>query len=148
MPLERIRQTLSGPITLEQLQEFQNLGWKAIAVEWERPVPDQPKQERAAAEEPPFGLRVGDDCLTLKENPDETEVLATMMELLIQDGPYSFIAEELNRKGHLTRKGMKWSPISVFEMLPRLIEAGPKIFSSEEWHRRRQRSQQHRRVPV
>ncbi len=148
MPLERIRQTLSGPITLEQIQEFQNLGWKAVAVEWERPLPDQPKQDQPPVEDPPFGLRVADDCRTLRENPDETEVLATMMELLIQDGPYSFIADELNRKGHLTRRGTKWSPISVFEMLPRLIEAGPKIFSSEQWQQRRQRSQQQRRLLV
>jgi hypothetical protein len=34
-------------------------------------------------------------------------------------------------------------------MLPRLIEAGPKIFSSEDWHRRRQRSRERQpRLPV
>jgi hypothetical protein len=89
-----------------------------------------------------FGLRVAGDCASLEEHPAETEVLFTMMELIIQDGPYSFIAEELNRRGYLTRQGGKWSAVAVFEMLPRLIEAGPRIFSSADWHIRRQRSRQ------
>jgi hypothetical protein len=71
-----------------------------------------------------------------------------MMELIIQDGPYSFIAEELNRRGYRTREESQWSPISVFEMLPRLIDAGPRILSSENWHRRKQESQRGTDLPV
>jgi hypothetical protein len=62
-----------------------------------------------------------------------------MMELTIQDGPYSGIADELNRRGFRTRQGTPWTPVSVFQMLPRLIEAGPKIFHSEEWRARRRK---------
>jgi hypothetical protein len=62
-----------------------------------------------------------------------------MMELTVQDGPYSAIAEELNQRGYRTRQGMRWTPISVFQMLPRLIEVGPKIFASDEWQERRKR---------
>jgi hypothetical protein len=147
MAIERIRQILSGPIDLDQMEKYQSEGWRAVAVEWEREVAGAAIQP--AAEAPPYGLRVANDCATLEDNPTETEILFTMMELMIQDGPYSFIAEELNRRGYLTRRGGKWSAISVFEMLPRLIEAGPKIFSSADWHQRRQRSrEQGPRLPV
>ncbi len=64
-----------------------------------------------------------------------------MMELTIQDGPYSSIADELNRRGFRTRDGVRWTPVSVFQMLPRLIEVGPTIFNTEDWQRRRERMQ-------
>jgi hypothetical protein len=136
MQTERIRQTVSGPLSLEEIEEFQRQGWTATAIEWQREVPGM--EAKPGVEDPPYGLRVGDDCLSLEDDPDETTILVTMMELMIQDGPYSSIAQELNRRGYATREGSKWNPVSVFKMLPRLIEAGPKIFSSEEWHRRRQ----------
>jgi hypothetical protein len=137
MLTERIRQTISGPLTLEDIEKLQKQGWTATAIEWQREVSGT--EGTPEVEGPPYGLRVGDDCLRLEEDPDEASVLVTMMELMIQDGPYSSIAQELNRRGHATREGSKWSPVSVFKMLPRLIEAGPKIFSSEEWQRRRQK---------
>ncbi|HXZ33995.1 MAG TPA: recombinase family protein [Terriglobales bacterium] len=147
MAIERIRQRLSGPIDWEQIKKYQSEGWRPVTVEWEREA--VAAEAKPSPEAPPYGLRVAKDCATLEDNPTETEVLFTMMELLIQDGPYSFIAEELNRRGYATRRGGKWSAISVFEMLPRLIEAGPKIFSSAEWHARRQRSrEQQPRLPV
>jgi hypothetical protein len=148
MQTERIRQTLSGPIRLEDVEKFQSQGWKPKAIEWERELSATP-QAPPQVEDPPFGLRVADDCSTLEEDPSEKEVLLTMMELIIQDGPYSFIAQQLNSKGYVTRQGTKWNPVAVFEMLPRLIEAGPKILSTEEWQRRRQQSQQQRlRLPI
>jgi hypothetical protein len=147
MAVERIRQVLSGPLEMDRLEQYQKEGWRVVAMEWEREVVDSTL--RPAAEAPPYGLQVAKDCATLVENPSEAEILVTMMELIIQDGPYSFIAEELNRRGHLTRQGGRWSAVAVFEMLPRLIEAGPKIFSSADWHQRRQRSrEQAPRLPV
>jgi len=146
MPTERIRQNASQLLTLDDIQQYQRQGWKPVAIEWERVVPggEEVSVEGLSAEDPPFGLRVGGDCRTLEENPEETEILATIMELIIQDGPYSFIAEKLNQRGFLTRQGSKWSPVSVFEMLPRLIEAGPKILSQEGWSQRRKESLQQR----
>jgi hypothetical protein len=61
-----------------------------------------------------------------------------MMEQIVQDEPLSKVAQELNSRGHRTRQGTKWSPVAVFNLLPRLIEAGPRIFSSEEWVARRE----------
>jgi hypothetical protein len=148
MANERIRQILAGRLSADQLEKFQNEGWRAVAIEWEREVPE-PAPATSAPEDPPFGLRVAKDCATLEEHPAEAEVLATMMELIIEDGPYSVIAEQLNRRGYRTRQGSKWSAVSVFEMLPRLIEAGPKIFSTEGWQRRRQESRQRApRLPI
>ena len=147
MQTERIRQTVSGPISLKDIEEFQRQGWKATAIEWQREVPGE--SATPGVEGPPYGLRVGDDCLSLEEHPDEAKILVTMMELLIQDGPYSSIAQELNRRGFATREGSTWNPVSVFKMLPRLIEAGPKIFSSEEWRRRRQQARERKQsLPV
>ena len=149
MQTERIRQTLSGSIRMEDVEKFQTRGWRPKAIEWEREVPMTGRPPQPDLEDPPFGLRVADDCSTLEENPSEKEILLTMMELIIQDGPYSLIAQRLNEKGYDTRQGSKWNPVAVFEMLPRLIEAGPKILSTEEWQRRRQQSQQQRmRRPI
>jgi len=136
--IERIRQILHEPIEWEQIKQYQTEGWRPVAVEWERPVAGAGMQ--SSLEAPPYGLRVAKDCATLEDEPNETEILFTMMELMIQDGPYSLVADELNSRGFATRHGGKWSAVSVFEMLPRLIEAGPKIFSSAEWQQRRQRS--------
>jgi hypothetical protein len=60
------------------------------------------------------------------------------MELIVQEGSYAHIADEINRRGLRTREGEKWTPLSVFEMLPRLIEVGPQLFQSAEWRNRRQ----------
>jgi len=139
--IERIRESVSGPLNQAELQTRQAEGWKLVAVEWERERADvEPPPEPEA--EVPFGLKVSGDCAHLEEDPSEREVLVAMMELTIQDGPYSFIADELNRRGFRTREGVRWTPVSVFQMLPRLIEVGPQIFHSEEWQRRRDRMAQ------
>jgi hypothetical protein len=73
----------------------------------------------------------------LVDDPDERETLFQMMELMVEEGSYARIAEEINRRGFRTRDGSPWTPISVFEMLPRLIEVGPHVFRSAEWEKRR-----------
>src|SRR5271170_6456256 len=96
---ERIRQSASGPLTWDEIQRLQNEGWKLVALEWQRDVPERESKagEEADRENPPFGLRVAKDCSTLVEDPRENEALIAMMELVIQDGPYSSIADEMNR---------------------------------------------------
>lgn len=132
---ERIRQVVSGPLQVEDLKQQTEKGWKLVAIEWEREV------EAAAEHLPrdvPFGLRIGPETQRLEENPAEREILVQMMELIVQEGSYARIADEINRRGFRTRQGTKWSPVSVFEMLPRLIEVGPHVFQTPEWQRRRQ----------
>jgi recombinase len=147
---ERIRQPVSGQVTSDEIQKFQSEGWRLRALEWERDVPEgnEAASVEPDRENPPFGLRVSTDCATLVEERTENEALLAMMELIIQDGPYSSVAEELNRRGYRTRDGLKWSPVSVFEMLPRLIDAGPRLLASENWHRRKQEYQRKMHPPL
>lgn len=136
---ERTRQVVLGEFGPEELRRKLEEGWKPVAIEWEREIAVEAAAPATAAPEVPFGLRVAGDCSHLEDNPQEREVLFQIMELTIQDGPYSGIAEELNRRGLRTRQGQRWTPVSVFQMLPRLIEAGPGILNSDEWHQRRRR---------
>ena len=140
--VERLRQPVNAFPSDEDILKRVKEGWKLVAVEWERPstsgtrpvetVP--PKQV-----EVPFGLKVSTDCRYLEEDPFEMEVLTSSMELMISECPFTRIADELNRKGFRTRNGDEWSPITVFNMLPRLIEVGPRIFPSEDWADRRKK---------
>lgn len=137
--IERVRQDVSASFGPDDLRRRSEQGWKLVAVEWERELPAE-APEPSVPGEVPFGLQVANDPPPrLEENPTEREILFLIMEWTVQDGPYSAIADELNRRGYRTRQGMKWTPISVFQMLPRLIEVGPKIFATEEWQLRRQR---------
>ena len=139
--VERVRQVLSSPFGPEELTEQTNQGWRLVAVEWERELPELQPEELPLkpGEETPFGLQISKESAQLEENPTEREALFLMMELTVEEGPYSRIADELNRKGFRTREGSRWSPVSVFQMLPRLIEVGPRIFATDEWQRRKQR---------
>jgi hypothetical protein len=137
--VERVRQVLSSPFGTEDIKHQTEQGWKIVAIEWEREVPEAAPQSVPTGEEPPFGLQVAKDADQLEVNPTEREALFLMMELTVQEGPYSRIADELNRRGFRTRQGFKWTPVSVFQMLPRLIEVGPRIFSTEEWQERRRK---------
>ena len=134
---ERVREALQGPLSEEQIKRAEEKGWKLVAVEWERPLAEG---ETGTGEPVPFGLRIAEDGVHLIENSTEREVLRLMMELMIQDKRFTEIAEELNQKGFLTREGQKWGPVAVFDLLPRLIEVGPRIFSEREWHERRTRA--------
>jgi hypothetical protein len=133
---ERVRELIST-FNADEVQRRIAQGWRLIALEWEHDTAAEEPAQPVAAAEVPFGLKVAGDCSRLEEAPAEREVLFAMMELTIQDGPYSGIADELNRRGFRTRDGLRWTPVSVFQMLPRLIEVGPKIFGSEEWQERR-----------
>ena len=134
---ERVRQVVSGPPTDADLKQQTEKGWRLVAIEWEREVETS---ERQLPSDVPFGLRIAPETQRLKENPDEREILVQLMKLLVQEDSYARIADEINRRGYRTRQGMPWSPISVFEMLPRLIEVGPHLFRSQEWEKRRQQS--------
>jgi hypothetical protein len=110
------------------------------SIEWRRELPDaEAPTEGAFNEDIPYGLRISEDCKRLEVEPTEHQALLLMMELLVQDFSYSSIVSDLNEKGFRMRDGRPWSRIAVFNMIPRLIEVGPRFFSSEEWEKRRQR---------
>jgi hypothetical protein len=136
---ERIREVLRGPVEPDRFDQRTAAGWRMFAVEWERPVDGDDRPSGKLETELPYGLQVGADCLHLEENPVEKEALVLMLELIVQDLPFSQIAGKLNEGGYRTRSGGKWDPVGVFDLLPRMIEVGPRIFTSEEWADRRQR---------
>jgi hypothetical protein len=137
--IERIREVVTGPVDIDQWKQKTDAGWQLVALEWRREIKGEEAEQSIIMEEVPYGLRVASDCTRLEEAPDERLVLMQMMELIVQDLSVSEVASELNRKGLRTRRNLPWSPVHVFNMLPRLIEVGPKIFSTEEWEQRRDR---------
>jgi hypothetical protein len=136
---ERMRDAISGPFSSEIIQQRTSAGWQLVSMEWRRELPDsETPTEGAFHEDIPYGLRISDDCQRLEQEPRENQAMMLMMELLGQDFSYSSIVSDLNEKGFRMRNGGPWNRVAVFNMMPRLIEAGPRLFSSEEWKRVRQ----------
>ena len=138
---ERIRESMTSLPTLDHLVERVEAGWKLVAIEWEREAessaPTPP--EVRVIEQIPFGLRVSDDCSGLVEDPAERQMIVTALDMIVDDCPLSQVADELNRRGHKTREGTPWTPTALFVLLPRMIEVGPRVFSTSEWSSRKQR---------
>ncbi len=95
--LQHMREILSGPLTGNYLESKTNEGWKAVAVIWEREVPDDAPPLADIAQPVPYGLKIAEDCVALEQDMQEREALLAMLEMIIQDKPLSQIAEELNR---------------------------------------------------
>ena len=133
---ERIRDVISGPFSGDLIPQRITAGWQMVSIEWRRERPDsETPTEGAFGEDIPYGLRISDDCQRLEVEPTENQILMLMMEMIGQDFPYSSIVSDLNEKGFRMRDGRPWNRVAVFNMMPRLIEAGPRLFSSEEWKR-------------
>jgi hypothetical protein len=137
---ERIRDIVTGPMGQEVMQQRTAAGWQLVSMEWRRELPgDESPSQGAYHEEIPYGLRISDDCQRLEYDGRERMVLSQMMDLVVQDFPFSSIASDLNEKGFRTRDGKLWNQVTVFQMLPRLIEVGPALFSTDEWTARREK---------
>lgn len=136
---ERIRDVISSPFSPEIIQQRTAAGWKMVSIEWRRELPESEAPTQGAfSEDIPYGLRISDDCQRLEIDPVENQTLMLMMELLVQDFPYSSIVSDLNEKGLRMRNGKPWTRIAVFNMTPRLIEVGPRLFSTDDWQKIRQ----------
>lgn len=137
---ERIKDVVSSPFSPDVIRQRTAAGWQMVSIEWRRELPDgEAPSDTAFSEDIPYGLRISDDCKRLEPDPLEHKVLMEMMELLAQDFSYSVIVSTLNEKGLRQRDNRPWSRIAVFNMIPRLIEVGPRFFASDEWEKRRQR---------
>jgi hypothetical protein len=137
--VERIRETATGSVDLDYVRQKTEAGWKLVAMEWRREIAGDEAEQPIIVEDIPFGLRISVDCSRLEEDPQERAVLVQMMDLIVQDYSITLTASELNKRGLRTRTGGFWTPVSVFKMLPRLIEVGPHLFSSDDWEARRER---------
>jgi hypothetical protein len=135
---ERLREMISGPLDPDYLRQREAAGWRVAAVEWVRDNGAAP-DKAPPREDVPYGLRVGPDCVHLEEDSGEIQAIMLMLELIVQEMRLPQVAAELNRRGFRTRAGSDWSPVAVFNLLPRLIEIGPRVFTSEEWVQRRPR---------
>jgi len=132
---ERVREAAAGTPSPDYFKQRIDAGWRLSAVEWERDL--VPAQEQS--EEIPYGLQISSDCQRLETNKSERDALLLMLELIVQDRAISQVARELNERGFRTRRGMEWEPGAIFNLLPRMIEVGPRVFSEEEWAARRRR---------
>lgn len=132
---DRFREEITGPLTPEMLERKAVEGWRPVAIEWERETADGvPGRVMEAV---PFGLRVAADHVHLEENAAEVEAMLAILEGIVADWPMSRIAADLNRRGYQMRNGFSWTQTAVFELLPRLIEFGPRLFNRTEWVERR-----------
>jgi hypothetical protein len=143
---ERTHETVNGLPSLELLTERVRAGWRLVGLEWERDATSGAAETplRAPAvttwtEEIPYGLRVSDDCSRLEEAPAELEIITIALDMVVEDCPLSRVAEELNVRGYRQRDGNAWGPGALFKLLPRMIQVGPQLFTSERWATRRQR---------
>ncbi len=140
---QHARDQVSGPVTLDYFQTRLAEGWRVSAIEWEREgdqtaeVASPEPVKAGPPEEIPYGFRIASDCHHLERNPDEMAVLMAILQEIIKDRPFSQIADELNRQHLVTRRGRPWTSAGVFDLLPRLIEAGPQLLKSEQWPARR-----------
>jgi hypothetical protein len=140
--VQRHRDLISGEVTLDYFMRKMAEGWRIAAIEWVRDVHDQPvASERLEVaihgEELPYGLQVASDGLHLEQNPLEKTVLLMILEKIVREKRITEIAFDLNAAGLKTRRGTEWTATEVFELLPRLIDMGPKLLSSQEWQERR-----------
>jgi hypothetical protein len=131
---ERIRDVISGPFSPEVIDQRTRTGWQLVSIEWRRELPESETPSPGAfSEDIPYGLRISEDCQRLEIDPVENRTLMLMMELLVQDFPYSSIVSDLNEKGLRMRDGSLWNRVAIFNMTPRLIEVGPRLFGTEQW---------------
>ncbi|MBL8230897.1 MAG: recombinase family protein [Bryobacterales bacterium] len=135
---ERVREALLGVPTSDYFRQRAFAGWKPVAIIWEREIEEETGAPVLASEAVPYGLQISPDASTLEENPGEKAVLLAVFDGIVQDKRLSQVAKELNENGYRTRHGDPWTPTDVFDLLPRLIEIGPRVFPTREWAERRQ----------
>jgi len=137
--VERIRETVTGPWNPDYFRQRTDAGWELVALEWQRPAEGGAPEPSRRGEDVPYGARVARDFTHLEQEPSEMDVLTLILELIVQDRSLSNMAETLNQRGFRTRDRSKWTVVSAYDILPRLIEVSPRILTTEAWAERRKR---------
>jgi len=140
--IQRSRDLISGQVTLEYFMQKMAEGWNLTAIEWVRETEDRPGSAELFhvaidGEELPYGVQLAPDGLHLEQNPIEKTVLLMILEKIVREKRITEIASDLNTAGLKTRRGTEWTAPAVFDLLPRLVEMGPKLLNSREWQERR-----------
>ena len=138
---ERIREAVTSLANPNYLTDRAAAGWRMAAIEWERESPDEAAEPPVWSEDIPYGMQVSADGARLIENPSETEMVVLALDMIVDDCPLSRVSSEMNRRGLRMRDGNPWTPTALFTLLPRMIQMGPRVFSSEQWMTRRQKLQ-------
>lgn len=138
---ETIRDVITGDLSLEYFAKRLIEGWKIAHIEWVRDTGTAQAAARATVVlngvgALPYGLRLREDG-GVEENPTEIAVLLLMLEEIVREKRVQEIAAELNQRGFATRDATRWNAVDVFNLLPRLIEAGPSLLKSDAWQQRR-----------
>jgi len=136
--MRQLRDQIQSPVSLDYFQQRAASGWTLKAIEWER-AEDEAGLPATGSTPSPYGLELVPETARLQQNPEEAEVLLTILELIVVEKGVSHIAAELNKRGYATRGGKPWTSTAVFNLLPRLIEAAPDILKSDDWHAHRAR---------
>jgi hypothetical protein len=137
-----VRDVVTGELSLEYFARRLNEGWKLASIEWTREsdtaaeVGQEPGKLLDVQAQPPYGFQVREDG-AIQECAPEAAVLLLALEQIVRERSVPEIASDLNSRGYLTRSGLAWTASSVFDLLPRLIEAGPSLLKSEAWQQRR-----------
>lgn len=142
---QSIRDRITGELTLEYFAKRFEEGWRVATIEWSRETGDArvSVESGTVLDEQlgiPYGFEITQSGL-LQENPLETTVLLLLLEQIIKEKRIQEIANEFNLKGYSTREGKPWSATDVFNLLPRLIEAGPSLLKSTLWQQRRAKAE-------
>ena len=142
---QSIRDVITGELSLEYFARRFGEGWKVASIEWSRDAGDlsAPLEPTTLLNESaaiPYGYRITEAGM-VQENPVEATVLLLILEQVVREKRIPEIAIELNRHGYSTREGTPWSATDIFNLLPRLIEAGPSLLKSEAWQQRRRTAQ-------
>ena len=130
---ERIREHRDDLPSEEEIQGRRNEGWKLVAVEWERGSGSTESAAASPRREVPYGLRPTADGLFLEDHPEELATLRRILGGMVEDEALSVIAERLNEEGLRTRYNHRWRQSDLFDLLPRIVEAGADILRSEAW---------------
>lgn len=137
--VERLREHRSDLPTAEEAEAREREGWRLAAVEWERQTERVGPPPEPSRHEVPYGLSPSEDGHFLEDSPAEVEVLRLALAGMVDDRSLSEIASELNAAGYRTRRGKPWKQCDLFDLLPRLVEAGADILRSEAWSSRPRR---------
>ena len=134
---ETVRETFRRSPDAEYFRAKERQGYELVAIEWRRPA-SAPRIERddRLRQEVPYGLEVDADGHHLVEQAAEMEVMTVMLEEIVADRPLSAVAQAVNERGFRRRDGRRFTQVSVFNLLPRLVEVAPRIYSTQEWSKK------------
>ncbi len=143
--VDRVREPLDNADVNDLLARRTEDGWQLVALEWQRAKDASTKTPGTLqSHEVPYGLQVAHDFLHLEENPLEVEAMVIVLDAMIDHCSLSAIAEALNNRGLRARQGDRFTQQHIFDLMPRIVEAAPDIFGTDNWRQLRRERKRRR----